>query len=38
VFINLKVASGAALPCTQDQIVQNGHAFEARICAEDPDQ
>ncbi|XP_065889270.1 methylcrotonoyl-CoA carboxylase subunit alpha, mitochondrial-like isoform X2 [Dysidea avara] len=34
----LKVASGAVLPRTQDQIVQNGHAFEARICAEDPDQ
>ena len=32
----LLVASGEALPLKQDQIKQNGHAFEARICAEDP--
>ena len=26
------------LPCTQDQLQIKGHAFEARIYAEDPDQ
>ncbi len=31
----LRVASGAPLPLTQDQIKLNGHAFEARIYAED---
>ena len=34
----LRVASGESLPCTQDQLQINGHAFEARIYAEDPDQ
>jgi 3-methylcrotonyl-CoA carboxylase alpha subunit len=33
----LLVAAGEALPCTQDQLKINGHAFEARIYAEDPD-
>tara|TARA_E500000331_G_scaffold334958_1_gene360644 strand:+ start:1006 stop:3003 length:1998 start_codon:yes stop_codon:yes gene_type:complete len=33
----LKVALGEALPCTQDQLTITGHAFEARIYAEDPD-
>ncbi|SMO44451.1 acetyl/propionyl/methylcrotonyl-CoA carboxylase subunit alpha [Paracoccus laeviglucosivorans] len=32
----LRVAAGQALPLTQDQIALNGHAFEARIYAEDP--
>lgn len=32
----LRVASGEALPCTQAQLRQRGHAFEARIYAEDP--
>lgn len=32
----LKIASGEPLPLTQDQIKMNGHAFEARIYAEDP--
>lgn len=32
----IKVASGEVLPLTQDQIKMNGHAFEARIYAEDP--
>ncbi|MCO7226844.1 acetyl/propionyl/methylcrotonyl-CoA carboxylase subunit alpha [Pleionea sp. CnH1-48] len=34
----LRVASGQPLPCSQDQLTINGHAFEARIYAEDPDQ
>ena len=33
----LRVASGEPLPCCQDQLTINGHAFEARIYAEDPD-
>lgn len=32
----LKVAAGEKLPLSQDQIPVNGHAFEARIYAEDP--
>ncbi|KDD74495.1 L chain of carbamoyl-phosphate synthase, partial [Helicosporidium sp. ATCC 50920] len=32
----LRVAAGEALPRTQDQIRVNGHAFEARIYAENP--
>ena len=32
----LKVAAGEPLPLTQQQIVQQGHAVEARIYAEDP--
>ncbi len=32
----LLVASGEPLPLTQDQIQLHGHAFEARIYAEDP--
>ena len=32
----LRVAAGEPLPCTQDQIKQSGHSFEARIYAEDP--
>ena len=34
----LRVAAGEALPCSQDQLNISGHAFEARIYAEDPDQ
>jgi 3-methylcrotonyl-CoA carboxylase alpha subunit len=34
----LRVAAGEILPKTQDQLVLNGHAFEARIYAEDPDK
>ncbi len=33
----LRVASGEKLPLTQDQLQINGHAIEARICAENPD-
>ena len=33
----LLVASGQKLPLTQEQLVINGHAIEARICAESPD-
>ena len=33
----LRVASGEALPCRQDQLQRRGHAIEARICAENPD-
>ena len=32
----LRVAAGEALPLTQDEISIEGHAFEARIYAEDP--
>ncbi|XP_055546271.1 methylcrotonoyl-CoA carboxylase subunit alpha, mitochondrial [Wyeomyia smithii] len=32
----IKVASGEPLPALQDQIRKQGHAFEARIYAEDP--
>ncbi|OYW88095.1 MAG: carbamoyl-phosphate synthase subunit L, partial [Hyphomonas sp. 32-62-5] len=32
----LIVASGGTLPLAQDEIELNGHAIEARICAEDP--
>ncbi len=33
----LLVAAGQSLPKTQDELVINGHAIEARICAENPD-
>ncbi len=33
----LRVASGEPLPLTQDQLQIHGHAIEARICAENPD-
>jgi 3-methylcrotonyl-CoA carboxylase alpha subunit len=32
----IKVARGEELPLTQEKITLNGHAFEARIYAEDP--
>ena len=34
----LRVAAGESLPKQQAEIVLNGHAFEARIYAEDPEQ
>ena len=33
----LRVAAGEPLPLTQGELAINGHAFEARIYAEDPD-
>lgn len=33
----LRVASGEPLPLKQDELVMNGHAIEARICAENPE-
>ncbi len=33
----LRVASGQPLPLTQEQLKINGHSFEARIYAEDPE-
>ncbi|WP_137895302.1 acetyl/propionyl/methylcrotonyl-CoA carboxylase subunit alpha [Ramlibacter sp. 2FC] len=33
----LRVAAGEALPCAQEQLRITGHAIEARICAENPD-
>jgi 3-methylcrotonyl-CoA carboxylase alpha subunit len=33
----LRVASGEPLPLQQDEIRMQGHAIEARICAENPD-
>src|SRR5699024_8147812 len=32
----LRVAAGDPLPCTQEDLHINGHAFEARVYAEDP--
>ena len=34
----LRVASGEPLPLRQDQLKMQGHAIEARICAENPDK
>jgi len=33
----LRIAAGEPLPLTQEQVVMRGHAIEARICAENPD-
>jgi len=33
----LRIASGEPLPLRQDQLAISGHAIEARICAENPD-
>ena len=34
----LRVAHGEPLPLAQDELKMHGHAIEARICAENPDQ
>ncbi len=34
----LRVAAGEPLPLRQDQLTMNGHAIEARICAESPER
>jgi len=34
----LRVASGEALPLTQEQVQMRGHAIEARVCAENPEK
>jgi 3-methylcrotonyl-CoA carboxylase alpha subunit len=34
----LRVAAGEALPLTQEQVRFNGHAIEARVCAENPER
>jgi 3-methylcrotonyl-CoA carboxylase alpha subunit len=34
----LRVATGESLPCTQAALSIEGHAFEARVYAEDPDR
>ena len=34
----LRVATGEPLPCTQAELSIEGHAFEARVYAEDPDR
>ena len=33
----LRIAAGERLPLTQEQVALRGHAIEARICAENPD-
>ena len=36
VELMLRIAAGEGLPLIQNEIICNGHAVEARICAEDP--
>ena len=34
----IRIAAGQGLPCAQEQVTWSGHAIEARINAEDPEQ
>ena len=38
VELQLRAAAGEPLSFTQEDLVINGHSFEARIYAEDPDR
>jgi acetyl-CoA/propionyl-CoA carboxylase biotin carboxyl carrier protein len=38
VELQIRVAAGEPLPFTQDDVVLDGHAIEARVYAEDPDR
>ena len=38
VELQLRAAAGEPLDITQDDLTINGHSFEARIYAEDPDR
>jgi acetyl-CoA carboxylase biotin carboxylase subunit len=37
VQMQIRVAEGEALPFTQEDLTQRGHAIECRVCAEDPE-
>jgi acetyl-CoA carboxylase biotin carboxylase subunit len=38
VKMQIRIAEGEALPFTQKDLTQRGHAIECRVCAEDPDE
>ncbi len=37
VKMQIRIAQGEALPFSQDDLTQRGHAIECRVCAEDPE-
>ncbi len=37
VKMQIRIAEGEALPFTQNDLTQRGHAIECRVCAEDPE-
>ena len=37
-YAHVQVAAGERLPVTQEEIICGGHAFEARVYAENPDE